>query len=515
MWKLLGFFLFFLFSCDDFSFYTQLDGEEGLRILAEGGVLTDILTIIPENAVLPTSTSITFTATGGTSPYSFSISSGVGSIDGETGVYSAPSSAGEAVVAVADGNGFEREASVTVVAVGEFTISPVSITLYTYNTLTFSAIGGVAPFVYSLVSGNGIVDMQSGFYTAPSAPGTDTVRVTDSLGNKSDAVITILAPFSLSPPTLQITVNNLYTFTAAGGKPPYTFDIVSGTGTIDPDTGEFTAPGAADTTVISASDTAGNYGTSTVTVIPAGALLISPTSITLNVNGTVTFSATGGTAPYEFTIHSGTGIVGLTTGAYTAPAAPGTDIVRLTDDDGSTSDAVVSVVSSGPLAINPSSVVMEQYDIYFFYPDGGTPPYIFSVTSGSGIINPSSGVYTAPAAIGNETVRVTDSLSAWAEAAVEVTPAAPTNLVADGTVSGNDTITLTWDDNAAGESGYRIERKVGSGGAFVFLSNVPADSTTYPDTGLSPNTVYGYRVRAYNGAVVSEWSNVSADIPNA
>jgi hypothetical protein len=174
----------------------------------------------------------------------------------------------------------------------------------------------------------------------------------------------------------------------------------------------------------------------------------------------------------------------------------------------------VTIVSVGPLSISPSAVVVEQDDVYDFYADGGSPPYIYSVSAGSGTIHSQSGLFTAPSSTGVSTVRVTDSVGAWVESTVDIAPAAPTNLVANGAVADPDTITITWTDNATGETGFIIERKQGAG-AFAVIDTIGPDIEIYPETGLSPNNLYGYRVKAYWGAVESEYSNEAYDLPNS
>ena len=71
----------------------------------------------------------------------------------------------------------------------------------------------------------------------------------------------------------------------------------------------------------------------------------------------------------------------------------------------------------------------------------------------------------------------------------------PTNLSATATAPTQ--ISITWSDNATGEDGYKIERKV-SGGSYTQIAVVAPNTTTYPDSELSPTTTYTYRVRAYN-----------------
>ena len=84
-------------------------------------------------------------------------------------------------------------------------------------------------------------------------------------------------------------------------------------------------------------------------------------------------------------------------------------------------------------------------------------------------------------------------------------PAAPSNLIA--TVNSRSKITLNWTDNAMDESGYRIERST-NGITFDAIDEEDANVKTYTNDGLSANTVYYYRVRAYNSRGNSTFSNI-------
>ena len=66
---------------------------------------------------------------------------------------------------------------------------------------------------------------------------------------------------------------------------------------------------------------------------------------------------------------------------------------------------------------------------------------------------------------------------------------------------------LNWKDNAANESGYRVERKTDSGGTYGEIAVLEADSTGYTDFNLAASTTYCYRVSAFNAAGVSDYSN--------
>lgn len=83
-------------------------------------------------------------------------------------------------------------------------------------------------------------------------------------------------------------------------------------------------------------------------------------------------------------------------------------------------------------------------------------------------------------------------------------PAAPTNLTA--TAIHERQVNLSWVDNSGGETGFRVERKIGSG-AWATLTTLAADVTSYPDTSVIESTTYTYRVFAFNGSGDSAASN--------
>lgn len=88
-------------------------------------------------------------------------------------------------------------------------------------------------------------------------------------------------------------------------------------------------------------------------------------------------------------------------------------------------------------------------------------------------------------------------------------PAAPSNLIATGEVFA---LSLTWNDNSMNEGGFRLERQIG-GGAWTQIAELPANTRAYTDSPLSPNNVYTYRVRAFNPAGNSAFSNLASARP--
>ncbi len=88
-------------------------------------------------------------------------------------------------------------------------------------------------------------------------------------------------------------------------------------------------------------------------------------------------------------------------------------------------------------------------------------------------------------------------------------PNAPTGLNATAVPPGQ--VDLTWTDNSSNETGFRIERKEGSG-SYSEIAIVAANVSGYSNTGLSPSVTYTYRVTAYNPSGNSACSNEATAI---
>ncbi|MCU0599722.1 MAG: fibronectin type III domain-containing protein [Desulfobacterales bacterium] len=74
-------------------------------------------------------------------------------------------------------------------------------------------------------------------------------------------------------------------------------------------------------------------------------------------------------------------------------------------------------------------------------------------------------------------------------------------------------ITLGWKDNSDNETGFKIERKTGncsSTNSWTQIATRSKNETTYTVSGLSPDTTYSFRIRAYNGSSNSAYSNCAS-----
>jgi phosphodiesterase/alkaline phosphatase D-like protein len=94
-------------------------------------------------------------------------------------------------------------------------------------------------------------------------------------------------------------------------------------------------------------------------------------------------------------------------------------------------------------------------------------------------------------------------------------PKAPVGLTAAAISTSQ--IDLAWADSIKNENGFMIERKTGKAGTYAKIATVGANTTTYSSLGLKPNTLYFYRVRAYNAGGNSAYSNEASTktLPNA
>jgi predicted phage tail protein len=97
-----------------------------------------------------------------------------------------------------------------------------------------------------------------------------------------------------------------------------------------------------------------------------------------------------------------------------------------------------------------------------------------------------------------------DSVRTPAEAPV---PAAP-HL--ESSLAGPRTVRLSW-TNVSNETGYKVERRVdGSAEPFRQIAVIADEVTHYVDDGLEPGKTYLYRVRAFNAAGNSAYSNTAS-----
>lgn len=273
------------------------------------------------------------------------------------------------------------------------------------------------------------------------------------------------------------------TLTYAGNGPftPVLLTNASG-GTFVPGTGVYTAGSTGDVTdVIAVTDA--EFGTSTFEIAVTAGVSIRPANPATPPGGTLNFAATGGKgAPYTWslTANPSGGTVVASTGAYTAGAVSGTDVIRAVDDLGN--EKTLQIAVGAGIAITPAAPAPPPRGALEFVAAGGSGTgYVWSLTA-----NPSGGTIEADGsyvagAVGNTTdvVRVVDSLANERLINVAVGPGVaiqpPTSTVAVGTAF---SFTATGGNGVYTWSGFALP----SGG------NIMADTGLY-SAGVTANTV--------------------------
>jgi hypothetical protein len=341
--------------------------------------------------------SIDLSVSGGTSPYTYSWSSGQTTQD----LNNIPASSYS--VTVTDANGCQTTSSVTLTEptqlTSTFTQINVSCNGGSNGSIDLSVSGGISPYSYSWSNGQTTEDI-SGLST-----GNYVVTITDANGCQTSNSVTITQPSVLSSTSTQFNpscfgaANGSINLTPTGGTSPYTFVWSNGATTED----IFSLP--ANTYSVTITDSKGCQATRTVTITQPTQLTSTVTTTNINCYGQNTGSASvvasGGTPPYLYMWNTGntqTSISNLTAGNYQ---------ITVTDNKGCSKITYVTITQPSELSISlnvtsypncgsnngavSSSVI------------GGTPPFTYSWSNGSTSQN-LTGV-----ASGNYTLTVTDS----------------------------------------------------------------------------------------------------------
>ncbi|HVN04527.1 MAG TPA: putative Ig domain-containing protein [Bryobacteraceae bacterium] len=398
-------------------------------------------------------------AAGGTAPYTWSVTSG----SPPTGLTLAASGTITGNPAVAGIFSFTLQVTDSnhVTASAPFTLTiTAALTITTPPALGSGSVGaaylqnlaasaGVSPYVWSVIQGvlpPGLTLSSAGSISgAPTTAGTDnfTLAVRDAVNASTTRQFTIVIGVGLtvsSPsilPGAAVGASYTYSLQASGGTAPYTWTIIassappglslkqdgtlSGTPTV---TGSFTF-------TIQVIDNASHAATEQVSLAVSPALNITTSTLpgaTVGAAYSQTLSATGGTAPYLWSIAVGALPGGLSfsaAGVITGtPNAAGTFpfTVQVADSLSVIATKQLQITVTGGIAITtapalPNASVNASYS-QTLSASGGVAPYTWAVTAGSlvaGLTLSSAGTLTGkPSAAGTFqfTVTVTDSAAA-------------------------------------------------------------------------------------------------------
>jgi MYXO-CTERM domain-containing protein len=375
-----------------------------------------------------------------------------------------------------------NEGLATILVLPGVTISPASPSTPPSGTVNFSAADGSGTgWAWSLIatgSGSPNINPTSGVYAAGTAQGTDTVKVTDSLGNSATVDVTVTNALAITPGTVSLAPRELLTFTGTGGSDAgyvWTLQTNNSGATFNPATAAYQAgatPLVADT--IRLTDSLSNIATATVNV--GAGVSLSPAAPTAAPRSGLTFAASGGKAgakTWSFQTNASGGTIGPASGAYVAGATGSvTDVVLATDSLGNTGTASVSV--SAGVSIAPAAPTVVPRGALTLTASGGSDAgflWALVTNASGGTLAAGTGAYAA-GSTGSVTdvVQATDSLGNVAlrnvsvSAGVSISPTAPS-------VAPHGTILLT----ATGGSGS---------GYSWFLTNNRSGANLSPTSGV-------------------------------
>jgi hypothetical protein len=461
-------------------------------------------------AISGTAYSQTVTASGGTAPYTYSVSAGALpaglSLNAATGVVSGTPGAVNSysfTVTAADsttGTGapyFAAQAYSILTSLALPTAGPTMATVAydsSANPIALSLGGGpVASVAVSAAASHGTATASgiSIVYTPTTGyHGTDSFAyiAANISGTSSPAMatITVSAPtISVTPTTLTAgTAGTAYgqSLTASGGQSPYSFSTtlasgalpgglsLSSTGAI---TGRPSAVGSFSFTAAgtdSSTATAVAFTSSTVTlVIVAPAIALGPTSLPGGNSGTAysqTVTASGGMAPYTYSVSAGALPTGLSLNAATG------------------------VVSGTPSAVNSYSFTVKAADSTM----GAAAPYfgtrVYSISIAPAL--PTAGPVTATVAFDSTNTAIALNLGGGAAVSVAVASAALHGMATATSMSiaytpasgysGSDSFTYTATNTTGTSSAATVTIRVGTastttgGQAYAYQGTIDRDT---------------------------------------
>ena len=386
------------------TFTGLAEGNYTLVVQGAGGCPNDtVITILnsngpainftQNNATCGNNTgTVTATASAGTAPYQYSINGGT---TYQSGNFFTGLTAGDYTLVVKDAGGCTNRVIVTIISSPPVSLTaiPASATCNQNNgSITAFGTDGTAPLQYS-INGN---TFQPGNVFTGITPGVYAVTVKDAIGCFKTINVTVdnVLPPTVTAASTGATCNNIngsITATGSNGIPPYQYSINGG---VSYQTGNvFTglAPGIYTITI---KDATGCINTVAVTIVNTTGPSVTATATTSSCaasTGTITASASGGTAPYQYSINGSSFVAGNVFAAL----APANYVIYVKDNTGCVATIKVVVTAiAGPsitAVATPASCIANN-GVITATGTGGTAPLQYSL---DGITYIASNVFNA------------------------------------------------------------------------------------------------------------------------
>ncbi|MFM7078221.1 MAG: beta strand repeat-containing protein, partial [Bacteroidota bacterium] len=330
---------------------------------------------------------VNISATGGTSPYNYSINGGTTS-QPSPNFNALP--AGSYNLLITDANGCTISGTAVINNDAAPTISSSNsnnVTCFGLNngTINVSATGGTGALSYS---NNGAASQPSGTYNGL-GPGIYNIVISDANGCTTSSQLTITEPFLLSVQNNATSAtcgnnNGSITVTSVGGTGSYNYSI---NGSSNVASNSFNGLGQGSYNIVVSDQNGCTANTSATINNIQGPVLsaIAPTQVTCNGlnNGIINIAANGGTSPILYSINNGA----TTSGSPTfSNLAPGTYSILVTTANGCTSTGSTQITQPTALTLNSNSVAAtcgSNNGSFVLSANGGTAPYLYSGNGGS------------------------------------------------------------------------------------------------------------------------------------
>lgn len=105
------------------------------------------------------------------------------------------------------------------------------------------------------------------FLLAALLAGCDSYELFDLLGSANNDISNDGGTLAVVPVSVTLEVDSVFPFAANGGVPPFVFSVVSGAGSIHPESGVYTAPSDASIDIVQVTDGEGSQSRARVVVV--------------------------------------------------------------------------------------------------------------------------------------------------------------------------------------------------------------------------------------------------------